>query len=192
MNKPIDFNNLIEKDNIYFLNDDKEPYTGIVTGNYSGYMKRGLPSGVWEEYNNGILLSKSTYDNGNLEGILINYFSNGNIKETGFVRNNRWVGEYKDYYDNGKIREQKNYLDGKLEGKALLYYKNGEIKERKFYISDKLEKQFLYYYNNGQLWIKCNYLNGKLNGDRFIYYEDGILEKKETYKDGIKTSNKMH
>ena len=192
MSKYVEFNELIDKNGIFYFKNDTEPYSGQVKGNFSGDMKNGLPSGVWEEYNNGILISKSTYNKGGLEGLLINYYSNGSIKETGYVKNNKWIGKHIEYYDNGIIREEKNYLDGKLEGNALLYFKNGKIKESKFYKSDKLNKEFLYYYNNGQLWIKSNYLNGKLNGDRFIYYEDGSLEKKETYKDGINIFNNMH
>ena len=192
MKKLIDFDQLIDKDGVFYVKDDLEPYSGQVKGKYSGYMKNGLPSGIWEEYNNDLLLNKSTYDNGNLEGLLINYYSNGSIKETGYVKNNKWTGKYEAYYDNEILREEKNYIDGKLEGKALLYFKDGKVKESKFYKSDKLENQFLYYYNNGNLWIKSNYRNGKLNGDRFIYYEDGSLEKKETYKDGINISSKMH
>ena len=192
MSKYVEFNELIDKKGIFYFKNDTEPYSGHVKGNFSGYMKKGLPSGVWEEYNNGVLISKSTYHKGDLEGLLINYYSNGSIKETGHVKNNKWIGKYIEYYDNGIIREEKNYLDGKLEGNALLYFKNGKIKESKFYKSDKLNNEFLYYYNNGQLWIKSNYHKGKLNGDRFIYYEDGSLEKKETYKDGINILNKMH
>jgi uncharacterized protein len=192
MSKYAEFNELIDTDGVFYLKDDTEPYSGQVKGNYSGCMINGLPSGVWEEYSNGVLISKSTYNKGGLEGLLINYYSNGSIKEIGYVKNNKWIGKHKEYYDNGIIREEKNYLDGKLEGYALLYFKNGKIKESKFYKSDKLNKEFLYYYNNGQLWIKSNYQNGKLNGDRFIYYKDGSLEKKETYKDGINIFNKMH
>ena len=191
MNKVIEFKKLIEREGVYYLQKAIEPFTGKVTGIYSGSMIDGLPSGVWEEYDNNTLLSKSTYDNGKLDGKLINYYRNGSIKEIGYVKNNRWVGKYHEYYDNRNIREKKNYIDGKLEGRSMLYYKNRQIKESKFYKNDKLNSEYLYYYSNGYLWIKSNYNNGKLDGDRFIYYEDGKLEKKEFYRNGINTSNRL-
>ena len=38
-------------------------------------LKNGLPDGIWEEYSSkGILLSKTNYINGVLEGDFLNFF----------------------------------------------------------------------------------------------------------------------
>ena len=67
MSNYVIFDELIDKNGIFYFKNDKEPYSGHVKGNYSGYMKKGLPSGVWEEYSNDVLISKSTYNKGGLD-----------------------------------------------------------------------------------------------------------------------------
>ena len=47
MSNYVIFDELIDKNGIFYFKNGKEPYSGHVKGNYSGYMKKGLPSGVW-------------------------------------------------------------------------------------------------------------------------------------------------
>ena len=50
-------------------------------------LKNGLPDGNWKEFtDHGIILSESNYDRGILNSEFLNYFSNGNLKERGYLK----------------------------------------------------------------------------------------------------------
>ena len=70
---------------------------------------------------------------------VINYYYNGNIKETYLVIDNKREGEYKEYYGNGIRSNQQlwiicNYINDKIEGEYKQYWKNGQLCEQGVYI----------------------------------------------------------
>ena len=74
-----------------------------------------VPIGKWFIlFENGNLMSTYSYsDEGNLDGVFIEYFSNGKIKTTGEFENNIQTGFWKSYYINGNIETEGVLLKGR-------------------------------------------------------------------------------
>ena len=78
----LNFDDLIEKDGLYYEINSDVLFTGEVTGSVVGNFKNGKPEGEWlEHYENGELLSKGNYKNGELDGEFLYYYENGQLKE---------------------------------------------------------------------------------------------------------------
>ena len=104
----VDFEDLVERDDLYYQGSSDIPFTGTVTGKKQGSMHEGKREGEWEfYYSNNVLKAKGTYKQGK---------QNGNFTI---------------YHDNSQILYQGNYLKGKKEGQFNFYYKNGAINKQK-------------------------------------------------------------
>ena len=104
----VEFNDLVERDGLYYEKFTDVPFTGEVTGKRQGSMRNGMKEGEWKfYYGDNALKAKGTYKQGK---------QNGNFTI---------------YHDNSQILYQGNYLKGKKEGQFNFYYKDGTINEQK-------------------------------------------------------------
>jgi hypothetical protein len=61
------------------------------------------------------------------DGVVREYFSDGQLKyESSFVNNKR-EGAFKRYYSSGKLHSQGEFLNGQLDGEVTLYNQNGGV-----------------------------------------------------------------
>jgi len=58
--------------------------------------------------------SYSDYEKGTLEGKLISWFENGQVKVEGMIVNGAFEGELKTYFENGQLKRDDKYAAGKL------------------------------------------------------------------------------
>ena len=66
--KKLTWNDLAYSGGLYYKKLSKVPFSGDITGKSRGKIKNGKKEGVWIEYDdNGQLLSKDNYKNGNIE-----------------------------------------------------------------------------------------------------------------------------
>ena len=78
------FDDLVERDGIYYKKFSDVPFSGKLTGKDKGLIKNGKREGVWFSYwNNGQLWSKGNYKNGKKEGKWVNYYEDGKVREIG-------------------------------------------------------------------------------------------------------------
>lgn len=71
-----------------------------------GRYKDNKKQGVWIDYfPSGNIKNKITFKDGRPNGPTSLYFQDGNIKEEGNWLNNRWVGNYKSTNENGDVIE---------------------------------------------------------------------------------------
>nr|MBA3971598.1 toxin-antitoxin system YwqK family antitoxin [Bacteroidota bacterium] len=150
-----------------------------------------------------------------LEGEVISFFSNGNIKSKLFYISNNLHGTQFYFHMNGKPHSKTTYLHGMLEGPFQEYYDNGNLqmegtfhynkKEGSFinytqqgikliegkYAAGNINEQYKYFYENGQLAYSLLYKHGKLiqDGETNIYYPDGKIKRIEMYKAGERKGN---
>lgn len=125
-----------------------------------GYYKNGKKVGVWTVCKkkggsincidtNGKLIpgkdsaKEDVYSPDNKEfptnGEWVSYDENGNIRESGYFKNDKREGEWISYYEKDKISEKKYFKNGNLNGEYTTYYNNGQLMERKYYINDELD-----------------------------------------------------
>lgn len=117
-----------------------------------------LQEGIWETYDeNGKLLTKETYENGLISGIVINYYPNGNKKdeieciiiEDQGEKVSVIDGNYISYYENGQVYSKGILIstkneDGTITPKKFFvwqwYDQNGQPQEYQSYIADEMQK----------------------------------------------------
>ncbi len=92
-----------------------------------GYFVDNKKEGKWVfYYRNGKKKHILFYQHGVPDGKATFFYKNGSIRETGTWKNNRWVGEYKQYYENGNPKNHFNYDDrGVKNGKQVYFHENG-------------------------------------------------------------------
>ncbi len=149
------------------------------------------------------------------DGPFKTYFDTGELKQEGAYRNDKKVGQWKDYYKNGQLSrsyiyapnglysgiEEQYTKKGVLAYKAQVnsemgldvvhYFSSGEFRaesSKKFF---KKEKEFIVeglgkqYYQEGGLQSEGIYKDGLLEGIWKSYYNSGELEWEVTYVKGM-------
>ena len=122
--------------------------------------------------------------NGLINGKYVEYYKNGNIKETGTYINGEISGKYIENFRKGNLKREIFYENGNLNGIQKEYYdKNDSIyREIEYYYGNPVNQEKIFY-KNGNLSALINYKNGKKNGVSEEYYESGILQNKFNYYD---------
>jgi antitoxin component YwqK of YwqJK toxin-antitoxin module len=200
---------LVKIDGLYYKKFTDIPFTGTVTGQEQGYLKKGKWDGPWTRYyNNGKLETKAAYKEGKKRGIWIKYDGNGQIEfkrtyEYGnwasYYKNGqlRFIGPYKGderngpwvyYHSNGRLSGKGNYKDGYTHGLQLSYHSNGQLWGKGAYRRGKRYGPWVIYWNNGQLSFKGNYKYDKEDGPWVGYHKDGTVDDDNSgfFKNGVK------
>ena len=94
----VSYDDLVERDGVYYKKFSDVPFSGKVTEIYKGSIKNGKREGAWiSYYDNGQLDFKGNYKNGKREGAWISYWSNGQLRYKGNYKNGKEEGEWIDY-----------------------------------------------------------------------------------------------
>lgn len=127
-----------------------------------GHYKDNLKQGLWiQYYPGGAIKNKVTFKDNRPEGYTISFYENGKTQEEGIWKNNRWVGDYKLCYESGAVQHQFHFNDnGKRDGNQK------------------------YFYPNGQLMIDGSWTGGKQSGQTIEYYDDGTVKAKQNFNNG--------
>jgi len=118
------------------------------------------------------------------DGVVKEYFENGQKNlEFNYV-DNRPHGPAKGYYENGILYMIMNYKDGKLDGESKKYYENGKLFQEVNYKDSETHGIDRRYYEDGNLMAEFEFKSGKMNGPSKTYNKNGLLELEMNYKDG--------
>mgnify|MGYP006096171695 FL=1 len=98
------WDDLVERDGLYFKKFTDIRFTGKVSGKKQGKMKDGILEGEW-----------------------VNYFENGQFRYKGSYKNGLREGEWIFYHDNGQLYGKGSYKSGKKEGEWVDYRKDGTV-----------------------------------------------------------------
>ena len=211
MSETVKWDDLVERNGIYYKKFTDVPFTGTVTGKSKGKVKKGKRDGPWVSYLDGQLFSKGTYKDGKRHGPWVQYWLNGKLWSKGTYKNGLKEGPFVSFERDGKVRgkDTGTYKNGeKIEPNVVisetvkygdlverngLFYKrssdvpfSGEVTGR-LQVTIKNGKRvgaFVTYWENGQLMTKGNYKDEDRDGAWVNYYDNGQLMSKGTYKDG--------
>jgi|GEM_PF-3786952 len=86
-----------------------------------------------EYYSNGHLKRKTSLKNGELDGVEVAYYPNGQIRYTGFFKKDLQDSLWVWFYNNGDTEQVDNWMNGKNFGDHNEYYKGGSIRKYAFY-----------------------------------------------------------
>lgn len=152
----------------------------------------------------GYLINNSWDPKGNQtvvmgEGILKNYFDNGQISETGTVHAGKMTGTWMEYYEDGKLKtkgvhEEHQYTLAEAwseQGDQLIIDGEGHYK---WYdpITEVLLLSGLYehglktgsweiYHESGEIFQTVTYEKGKMHGEAISYFETGEIQSEGFY-----------
>lgn len=172
-----------------YLKETGELYTGKIIEKDESYsfvwtVKNGQYDGESMIFENGKIISKDNYKNGELNGKSVSYHSNGKLSKKCNYKNGELDGEWLEYYENGNLKEELMYKEGIPIGNYIVYHKNGNVAIKCNYDNGKLNGEYVKYYENNKIAVKCSYKNGELDGEYISYYEDGSIKIKSNLKNG--------
>ena len=197
--EPVDFSLLetreINGEEIYFLKNKKEPFTGksvviydngnkwVVNyskGKIDGLSDYHYPSGkkAYEDFheNGKMVYAKSWKPDGSIcdvtkvingEGLIQSYHPNGPVEYRANIKNGYYEGLEAWYYENGQKKAEANFKAGKQDGLAIGWYKNGQKKGESNWKDGQLDGTLKAFNENGKEYLRRIYNNGTL-----------VLEKK--------------
>jgi antitoxin component YwqK of YwqJK toxin-antitoxin module len=129
------------------------------TGVYYNSMKDS--TWCYYSYYDHSITTRETYAKGKRNGLMINYYNNGNPSEKIAWVNNKKNGLWEQYFANNILKLKTAYRDGLLEG------------------------EFLVFYDSGKPYLKGAYKNGLREGKWVFYDEDGKTDMELAYHLGI-------
>ena len=114
----------------------------------------------------------STDINKEIDGVLKEWYSNGNLYLEFRMKDGIKNGLCKKWYDDGQIKMIYNYRKGRLNGSQKKWYKNGRQRGEWNYVNDSQHGISKEWYENGVLKSFKKYKNGALL-EKFIYDKSG-------------------
>ena len=119
----------------------------------------------------GILQSKAYYKNGQNDGEFFNYFPNGQLEESGEIRDGHHVGSTKKYFETGMLQSVTPYLNGQLHGNMDEFYESGQLKRRYPAYDGKPHGIEKYFNEKGQLTSQSGHIHGEYTDNLSLLLE---------------------
>ena len=114
-----------------------------------------------------------------------NYYSNGQIKEEGWVIDGQKNGYWKFYYSNGILTKEGHFKNNKPTKYWYFYRKNKSKEKEGHFKNGQKNNWWLFYSKQGEMNHKCQLKDGKKNGFCFRYHQSKLI-KAEKYRKGKK------
>ena len=90
--KDISMDDLVEREELYYEKFKDVPFTGKVTGQKQGKIRKGIKVGEWVEYwDSGQIEVKESYKNGELDGEQLEYYENGQLEKTLIYKDGKYI-----------------------------------------------------------------------------------------------------
>ena len=100
----VTFDDLVERNDLYYEKFTDAPFTGEVTGKEHGSIENGKREGAWVTYyENGQLWYKGDYKSGKQEGAWVSYHKTGKLKSKGNFKNGKATGAWVGYLKDGTV-----------------------------------------------------------------------------------------
>ncbi len=163
---------------------------------YKGTFKNGVPTGVFEFYNEkGLLKSTVNHIQDTTINDVVNFYADGKTlnskgryvgkkvgKEWQRQKQGRW-----EFYDNeGRLIRFENYKDNLLNGESKVFFANGQVSHEMVYLNDKMEGPFTEYTVDGKVSKKGSYKNGIYDGNIVVNYESGKKKEEGKFVNGLR------
>ena len=136
-------------------------------------------------YPDGEIQGKIFFKNGILEGVLTEYFENGQLALLANYKNEREDGIFKTFYENGQLWEDNFYKEGELEGVQRSYFSNGKPESEVEFREGEPIGLAQTWYKNGHKESEVTYEAGEPHGTETIWYPSGQLWTVREYQYGL-------
>lgn len=128
----------------------------------SGEMLNDMKTGTWTTYHpDGRIKSISTYINGKLDGVFVNFTERGHVQLQTFYKDGLLHGSYTTYNSGTRKSEERFYNMGKLDGISRQYDNLGKIQKEIGFKNDIQHGIFKQYDPEGNVMLEYEYDNGE-------------------------------
>lgn len=117
-------------------------------------------------------------------GDFIETFENGEIKGTGTFVNGQLEGLRIQYYSNGQKRTEKQYKGAYPHGISKEFYEDGTLKQTGEFVDNKENGTWIAYYPNGNKHAVLTFENGIQQGPYFEYDQEDKLTRQFYFRNG--------
>ena len=169
--KPINVKLLYKKGDLWFLNNQPNPFTGVVFENSKITKNKILEC----EYKDGLL-----------HGYYSEWYQGGTKKTSGQYFKGKPNKCWLEWYPNGQLSDSINYLLGKRNGTWTEWYETGEKLYKGNYINGVDHGKHLKWFQNGDKAFEFFYKNGKKDGVWVEWYPNGQKMYENSFKEGIR------
>ena len=159
--EPVDYSQLVQRDNIYYIKNSIEPYSGPIVGQLLGNSK-----------------------NGKLQGETIYFHQNGQLSKKGVFKDGIPFGKWKYFHTDG---EETIEIEKSIDGDWISYHDNGKVYSRGNIEGTNFDGDWIYYNDDGVLSQKIKWKDGNKLTDR--WYSDGKPDFEYFYNFGFKTND---
>ena len=142
-------------------------------------------------YGKNMIKSVKEFSQGQLDGVVIDYFMDGKEEKVSHYKKGVLSGRYIEYYPSHEKKMEGYYLNGVYDKEVWTYYPSGKRKSKVTYENGYLEGEGISWYESGVIESYSQYKLGKLTDGKnkaavVTYTEDGILHSVHHYKEGQK------
>lgn len=147
----------------------------------AGYDLNGKRQGEALTYSeSGVVVKRSNYRDGLLEGWQSTYHDNGKVAESYNWRQGKRVdGEYLEYDENGKRVGRITYRANLPDGPITSYYPDGKIKDSGQFVAGKKVGPSPSYYPDGTLESTVDFVDNQPVGWQIQYHPNGKVKQKQ-------------
>lgn len=129
------------------------------TGVYCGSLKDS--TWCYYSYYDHSLTTREIYSKGKRNGLMVNYYNNGNPSERITWVNDKKNGPWEQFFADSTLKLKASFKDDQLEG------------------------EFLVNYDTGKPYLKGGYKKGLRDGKWIFFNEEGKTDMELTYQDGV-------
>jgi antitoxin component YwqK of YwqJK toxin-antitoxin module len=116
---------------------------------------------VYYSFYSGSVTSRESYSLGVRDGMMINYYPNGDVSEKIGWKNDKKSGIWEQYFLGNILRLKAGYSDNKLQGDFIVYNTNGEPYIQGKYVNDLREGRWIIHKEDGSIARELDYKQGK-------------------------------
>ena len=123
------------------------------------------------------------YKDGIKDGLCRSWFSNGQLREEGYMKEGQLDSLFRTFDKNGSLYTEGFFKNGKANGIGRVWGSDGHLASEGHWINGNKIGSHKKWFINGQLYYEANYKDGTLTIEK-KWDENGILRHQLKYKDG--------
>jgi antitoxin component YwqK of YwqJK toxin-antitoxin module len=167
---------------VYFNKDGKEiarqKFDAMMFPESSEQIPAGVPDGIIKEYyDNGQLRQEIPYGGGKVNGVIKGYYEDGKLNFEQSTKDGKADGFSKEYRKDGTLVLEEYRKNNIPYGVRKVYYRDGKLKAEENNVNG-IRQWGKEYDENGQLIMEQIFEDGKYV---LRYYKNGNIQKEDTY-----------
>lgn len=136
-----------------------------------------------DTFENGKTKGTGNFVKGQLEGLRIQFFINGQKKTEKYYKASYQHGIAKEFYENETLKQVGEFVDNKETGIWTIYYETGEKHVESTFVKGVQQGDYMEYSKDGKLLVKYYFINGKASySDEFMKLTKEAIELSRQFK----------